>query len=142
MDIAVVAVLGAFAVAIANIWSRARIRELKVRERIAMIEKGLVPPPESDPAGFERAMGKVDGNIRRGERSRGKHQRVGILMLSVGVGTMILVGSAGDTWREGVGIGGFFVALALGFFLIGLLERPRDPGSPKSSAPSLPSPPQ
>src|SRR5947207_14338804 len=28
--------------------SRARIRELEVRERIALIERGLVPPPEVD----------------------------------------------------------------------------------------------
>ena len=31
--------------------SKARVRELEVRERIAMIERGLVPPPEAIPAG-------------------------------------------------------------------------------------------
>jgi len=33
--------------------SRDRMRELAMRERIAMIEKGLVPSPESDPARFD-----------------------------------------------------------------------------------------
>ena len=34
--------------------SRERLRELAIRERIAMIEKGLVPSPESDPAHMRR----------------------------------------------------------------------------------------
>ena len=41
-----------------------RMRELRIRERIAMIEKGLVPPPEVDPAGFDRAMGRYDRQVR------------------------------------------------------------------------------
>jgi hypothetical protein len=40
--------------------SRARVRELEVRERIAMIERGLVPPPKSIPRGFDRAMHRYD----------------------------------------------------------------------------------
>ena len=40
--------------------SKARVRELEVRERIALIERGLVPPPEVDPRGFDRAMYRFD----------------------------------------------------------------------------------
>ena len=47
--------------------SRARIREFEIRERIAMIEKGLVPPPEKDPDGFDRVLGVVKGTAARGE---------------------------------------------------------------------------
>ena len=36
------------------------MRELEVRERIAMIERGLVPPPEVDPRGFDRAMDRYE----------------------------------------------------------------------------------
>jgi len=50
----IVAIIGAFTTAIVATLSRARVRELEIRERIAMIEKGLVPPPEVDPHGFDR----------------------------------------------------------------------------------------
>ena len=65
----IVAVIGGIGIAITGIISNARLRELKIRERIAMIEKGLVPPPEVDPAGFDRAMDRVER--RGGQRTRG-----------------------------------------------------------------------
>ena len=52
----IVAIVGWAIYAIVSVVMRSRIRELEVRERIAMIEKGLVPPPERDPHGFEKAM--------------------------------------------------------------------------------------
>jgi len=43
---------------VAVIWmamqSRRQIREMEHRERLAMIERGLMPPPELDPGAFER----------------------------------------------------------------------------------------
>ena len=43
---------------VAVIWmamqSRRQIREMEHRERLAMIERGLVPAPEVDPAAFDR----------------------------------------------------------------------------------------
>ena len=52
--IPIAGIIGGISVAIVSIISRMRLRELRIRERIAMIEKGLVPPPEVDPAGFDR----------------------------------------------------------------------------------------
>ena len=46
--IPIVAIAAWALVAVANAFSRMRVRELEIRERIAMIEKGLVPPPEKD----------------------------------------------------------------------------------------------
>ena len=54
--IPIVAIVGAFVYAIIQTLAKSRVRELEVRERIAMIERGLVPPPEVDPRGFDRAM--------------------------------------------------------------------------------------
>ena len=34
--------------------NRRRIREMEHRERLAMIDRGLVPPPEVDPVRFEQ----------------------------------------------------------------------------------------
>ena len=35
--------------------NRRRMREMEHRERLAMIERGLMPAPEMDPGGFESA---------------------------------------------------------------------------------------
>ena len=46
---------------VAVIWmamqSRRQIREMEHRERLAMIEKGIVPAPEVDPGAFDRRFG-------------------------------------------------------------------------------------
>ena len=62
-------IIGSFTYVIVLTLSRARVRELEVRERIAMIERGLVPPPEVDPRGFDRAMDRYE---RYRERSPGR----------------------------------------------------------------------
>ena len=82
--IPVIAIVGAFTYAIVQSMHRARVRELEIKERIAMIEKGLVPPPEVDPSGFDRAM-------KRHERldwtaGAPRHRRAGITLMGVGFG--------------------------------------------------------
>ena len=46
--IPITAIFGAFVYLIVRTLSRSRVRELEIRERIAMIERGLVPAPEVD----------------------------------------------------------------------------------------------
>jgi hypothetical protein len=154
--IAVVAIVGWVIVTITRIISRNRVREVQVRERIAMIEKGLVPPPEVDPAGFERAMGRDDWYERRRHRVSGRHRRAGVVLMGVGFGFMVLVGlnSPSDFHRGGLGVGGFLAILGLAFFLGSLFEDPREPWDmsppnrgympgPRAAAPAPPSnPPQ
>jgi hypothetical protein len=138
----VVAIIGAFSVAITAILSRTRIRELRIRERIAMIEKGLVPPPEVDPAGFDRAMGRYARSESYGRREAGRHRRAGIILVGVGLGLMVLIGSTGDSIREGLRVGGFVAILGLAFLVSSLFEYshesarippPRTPPAPPSS---------
>ena len=66
--IPVVAIVGGIASAITATIARGRVRELEIKERIALIEKGIVPPPEVDPQGFDRAMGRYDSLQRFGGR--------------------------------------------------------------------------
>ena len=61
----IVAIAGGIMVAIVSTVTKGRIRELEIRERIAMIERGMVPPPEADPAGFERSLRSVANMTRR-----------------------------------------------------------------------------
>lgn len=119
--IPIVGTICTFAYIIVLTLSKARVRELEVRERIAMIERGLVPPPEVDPRGFDRAMQVYD---RTRHRSPGRHRRAGVTLMGVGFGLMMLISVAGGAMNEGVGVGGFFVIMGLAFFINGLFDHP------------------
>ena len=121
--IPIVAIGGSFVVAIFGMMSRARVRELEIRERIAMIERGLVPPPEADPAGFERRMHAVD-RMQRGHAAP-RFRAGGIFIMSVGFGLMMLITSVGSP-EVGIGVGGFLVIIGLGFLMNSFFSSSRD----------------
>ena len=125
--IPVVAICGGLLVAMIGTISKARIRELEIRERIAMIERGLVPPPETDPGTFERRMEAVDRVQRLDQRHTGPRFRSGgIMVMSVGFGLMMLLWFVGVE-REGIGIGGFLVIIGLGMLVNSAFSRPYQP---------------
>ena len=131
--IPIVAIVGGITSAIVATVMRARVRELEIKERIAMIERGLVPPPEVDPHGFDRAMNRYDriaalqGRVNRGGA---RHRRAGITLLGVGFGLMFLIGIAGDEPHAGIGVGGFLVILGIAFFLNSFFESREEPLPP------------
>jgi len=144
--IPIVGTICTFAFVIVLTMSKARVRELEVRERIAMIERGLVPPPEVDPRGFDRAMNRydqLDRVSRRRYRAPGRHRRAGVTLMGVGFGLMVLIGVAFGSMNQGVGVGGFFVIMGLAFFVNGLFDHPRDDyqaGDPRPAPTASPSP--
>src|SRR6266571_4043713 len=90
--IPIVAIVGGCTVAIAAVLARARVREAEIRERIAMIERGLVPAPEVDPRGFDQAMNRFDRPyVARYRDVSGKHRRSGVLLIGIGFGLMFLI---------------------------------------------------
>lgn len=145
--IPIVAIVGGITAAIVATVMRARVRELEIRERIALIERGLVPPPEVDPRGFERAMNTFDRAdaratllqhaVHRGAyRGAPRHRRAGITLLGVGFGLMFLIGFAGNDPQSGIGVGGFLVILGIAFFVNSLFEGRSEPASaPPPAAP-------
>jgi uncharacterized protein DUF6249 len=148
--IPIIAIVAGCTIAIVGTLARSRVRELEIRERIAMIEKGLVPPPEVDPRGFDRAMAHQDRYAyATGYRPYGRHRRGGITLIGVGFGLMVLIAATGHP-RNSIGVGGFLVILGLAFLINGLFEpresRPLPPtsaGSPTpSSTPTSPSDPR
>ena len=130
--IPIVGTICAFTFVIVLTLSKARVRELEVRERIAMIERGLVPPPEVDPRGFDRAMYRYE---RHRYRSPGRHRRAGVTLIGVGLGLMMLIGVAGGAMNEGIGVGGFFVIMGLAFFVNSLFDHPAEDPPPMTSRP-------
>jgi hypothetical protein len=140
--IPIVAIAGGILSGIVHTVMRARVRELEIRERIAMIERGLVPPPEKDPETFDRRMQSMY-SIQR-EHVAPRHRSAGVVLMAVGLGLMVLLTYAGDVPRQGLGVGGFIIILGLGFFINSLFApRPRSftaspPSSSGSSEPPAP----
>jgi len=130
--IPIVAIVGGITVAIVNSVNRSRIRELEIRERIAMIERGMVPSPEADPNGFERRMHTVERIQHRHAGS--KYRAGGIMVMSVGFGLMALIGFSGAP-TEGVGVGGFLVIIGLGLLINSFFAAPPPSVPPSSSTP-------
>jgi hypothetical protein len=140
--IPIIAIVGAFTVAIARTIAGARVRQLEIRERIAMIERGLVPPPETDPNGFERAMRRHDW--AHGSQSRQRSRSAGIALVGVGLGLMVLIAMTADEPRIAVGVGGLIVFIGAAFLVNSLFEvgpPSRDYPRPPAGQPPLQGPP-
>ena len=134
--IPIVAIVGGISVAVASVVSRAKVRQLEIRERIAMIEKGLVPAPEADPRGFERHMHRFDHPRWKPDPAR--HRRGGITLIGVGLGLMTLLYFV-DTRADAFGIGGFITIVGIAFFINSLFEaHQQTPAEPTSSGERLP----
>jgi hypothetical protein len=132
--IPITAIAGGILAGIVATVTRGRVRELEIRERIAMIERGMVPPPESDPEGFDRRMHSMERLQRRDVAPR--HRSAGVVLIAVGLGMIVLLTYAGDVPRQAIGIGGFIVILGLGFFVNSLFAHPTLP--PRSNQPPPP----
>jgi len=120
--IPIVSIIGAFTYAIVATMARARVRELEVRERIAMIERGLVPAPEVDPRGFDRAMSRME---RREIRYGHRHRSAGVTLMGVGFGLMVLIAFTADA-SIAIGVGGFLVVIGIAFFINSRFEQLRN----------------
>jgi hypothetical protein len=87
-------------------WISARrtLRELEIKERVALIEKGLSPPPELMPTG---SVDEVNSPATRADRYR----TAGILFVGLGLALMLLLGAAAKEPQVGVGVGGAIAIL-------------------------------
>jgi len=118
--IPITAIIGAFVFIIIKTLVKARVRELEIKERIAMIERGLVPAPEVDPRGFDRAISRIERRASR--HGSGRHRRVGVTLIGVGFGLMLLIGVGGSSLSEGVGVGGFLVIMGVAYVINSFFE--------------------
>jgi hypothetical protein len=133
--IPIVAIIGGCTVAIVATIARARVREAEIRERIAMIERGLMPSPEVDPAGFDRAIGRRN-RLNGRPPDPGKKRRLSIIVMGVGFGLMVMFWMTGES--DGPAVGAFIAIVGFAFFISSLLApTPRQPWI----APAPPAPP-
>jgi hypothetical protein len=117
-------VLAGVSLMIAAMFNRRGLREMEHRERLAMIERGLMPSPESDPGGFESAAGfKSIAEPPVGVRYR----TAGVLMIGLGLALLMLLSFLSHDVSAGFGVGGSFAVLGaaslLNYFLISRREQ-------------------
>lgn len=129
----VILLLGGIGISLIALHGRQRLKELAVQERIALIEKGLVPSPESDPAGFESAL------ARRPISAKAVRYRSGGLMLTgLGLALTILLFFVMPRAVRGIalGVGGALTVVGLTILGNGLLLAADDvEGSRRTTAP-------
>ena len=127
----VILLIGGITVTVMALRGRQRLKELAVQERIAMIEKGLVPSPESNPAGFESAM------ARRPISDRAlRYRSAGLVLTGMGLALMVLLIFVVPEAVRGiaVGVGGAMAVLGLTILANGLLlARDDQEGSGRTS---------
>ena len=120
-----VVVMGSFVImaGVVVIWlamqSRRHFREMEHRERLAMIERGLVPSPESDPQAFERAISMTS---RNDSQASSRARSAGVMMIALGFGFMFLLSFTAGEPGVGIGIGGAFAILGVAFFVNSMLS--------------------
>ena len=115
-------VAGVFTI-IAGMRHRARVLEMVHRERLAMIERGLVPPTEQPTSPYDQYT----------QRDRAKRSNrmlsVGIVIVGLGLAIAMLIGFASREPRIAAGVGGAIVVLGLAFIVTALVvHRPLPDG--------------
>src|SRR3954447_18139169 len=138
--IPIVGTICTFAFLIVLTMNRSRIRELEIRERIAMVERGLVPPPEVDPRGFEREMDRHERRysrrLARHDIRSGRHRRSGVTVMGVGAGLMVLIAFTAGEPGVAIGVGGAIMILGLAFFINGMMSHAEEPLTPRYPLPA------
>ena len=138
-------ILGGMAVLYMAMSNRRALREMEHRERLAMIQRGLVPSPEMDPLAFETQF--APPSTSRPERWRA----AGVVIIGLGLALMMLLTFTTREPELGIGVGGAFVVLGATFVVNSSLRRadrgfyyppqngmyrsPRPPRPPNNAAP-------
>ena len=113
--IPVIVVLGLLLLGALAIWRRTKLHEMAHRERMAMIDKGMTPPPEGS------ELEKILGRSREGAHGpadsfrapEARFRTLGVTIIGLGVALVFLIGLAGDSPRSGVGVGGAVAAVGI-----------------------------
>jgi hypothetical protein len=135
--IPLIGLVGVFTLIALGIWRAARLRELTHRERLAMIEKGMIPAPEVDPS-FDRTRLLPSQTAQR-------FRTAGITVIGLGIAIGLIIATAGQEIRIGAGIGGAITTIGLALLVNSFVmqgdRRMVDDTTLVSRRPSPPEPP-
>jgi archaellum biogenesis protein FlaJ (TadC family) len=115
-----IVVAGGLTIVISGMRHRARILEMMHKERIAMIEKGIVPPPERDPEAFDRTIRQ-----RRTVGAR-RLQSLAVITIGFGMALALLITVTAGTADVGLGIGGAIIVLGTALLINARLAAPEE----------------
>ena len=116
MLIPLVVIIGGLVTAGLAMHHRARLKELAIRERIAMIERGITPPAEVSPATSDSDWDDVDRPPSMAP-STSKYQTAGVMLVGVGLGLGLLISLASGEMHVGVGVGGAVTLVGVAFLV-------------------------
>ena len=118
----VLTLVGLFALAAIWISRRARIRELAHQERLAMIEKGLIPPAEffasAPDIAFPGAIGPAAPPL---SRTASRFRSAGVMFVGIGIAVGMIIGIAAFEPTIGFGVGGAIAAIGAAMIVNGVL---------------------
>lgn len=117
--IPVVAIVAWAAIVMYRMHVAGRMREQAHRERLAMIEKGLVPPPEGDSKQFDAMMDWHPSTVL-GSSQAAHSRRTGITLIGVGIGLWLMLYVLG-TGRVS-GVGALLIAIGIAFLVNAVFE--------------------
>jgi len=107
---------------------RSQLAEMRHRERMAMIERGMTP-----------GDGPMAGYVVRHDRVPApRSMTLGIVVVAVGLGLMSIVGIAAGSPEVGVGIGSAIVIVGAAFIVNSMVWRSIAAARPHDSPPPLP----
>jgi hypothetical protein len=132
--IPLVTVVGLFVLIALWIWRAARVRELRHRERLAMIDKGMMPPPEVDPM-FDRVRALKSQTAQR-------FRTAGVTVIGLGIAIGLIISTAGEQSRIGVGIGGAIATIGLALLVNSFLMQGDRIIEDTTATPQRPFPPE
>ena len=118
----VLTLVGFFVLAAIWISRRARMREFAHRERLAMIEKGLMPPAEFFAGGSDVAVpGALDAGGPPLSRTASRFRSAGVMFVGIGIAVGLIIGLAAFEPTIGLGVGGAIVAIGAAMIVNGVL---------------------
>ena len=144
--IPVFVLVGFFVLAALWIARRAKLRELVHRERMAMIEKGMVPPAELFPGAppasiLESAAYRGNTAALPPSLAASRFRSIGIMLVGLGAALVLIIGVAAGEPDIGLGIGGAIATVGAAMIVNAVVsgrERPAPPaGSPLPNRESL-----
>ena len=153
MLIVVIMVLSAVTLIAIALRGRQRLRELAIKERIAMIERGVVPPPEVDPERFDRNLLLAYAAQRASNPKSTRYRTVGVMLMGLGAALFMLLAFAAGVPQIAFGVAGGVFVLGIAAYVNGSLAArdvpPTTPGplvnalahqapSPAPAAPNAP----
>ena len=129
----VLVLVGLFLLAALWISRRARMREWAHRERIAMIEKGLVPPAELYAGGAARSVletSLASDPPARPSRVATQFRSAGVMFIGLGVALALIISVTAGKPNVGLGLGGAIVALGVAMIVNAVLTGREESESP------------